>query len=243
MNFFYKIINNINSDIMDNIVGSRTNLELEINEYGVQREVKKGFRYHLIRYQNEDDLYIKLKQELLFFLKKLKFKKGDFVLISGIGNENHTVDSVGPKTLNYIKTNAYLKNKLDKDTKVAAIEPRVLYQTGIKTEMIIKGVVDEIKPNLLILIDSLVSDNITYLNHVIELTDAGLIQGYGIKGLESEITKKSIGIPVLLIGVCTALEICLNDTFYILSDKNIDEFVNEICPTIGKCINEVLDSL
>ena len=243
MNFFYKMINNTNSDIMNNIVGSRTNLELEINEYGVQRKLKKGFRYHSIRYQNEDDLYIKLKQELLFFLKKLNFKKGDFVLVCGIGNENHTADSIGPKTLYYIKTNAYLKNILVKETKVAAIEPRVLFQTGIKTEKIIKGIVDEIKPNLLILIDSLVSDNITYLNHIIELTDAGLIQGYGINELESELTNNSMGIPVLLIGVCTALEIFINDSYYILSDKNIDEFVNEICPIIGKCLNEVIDSL
>ena len=194
--------------------------------------------------KDKDIIINTLMNEILFFFKEMNISKKDHIFIVGLGNENHTADSVGPKALKYISVNAYLENIGTKinGNKVSALEPGVLGETGILTEKIIKSIADTIKPNLVILIDSFVSDNINYLNKTIEINNRGLNPGSGIKGITSKIDKNSLGIPVLVIGVNTAVEIKFtnNDNInfipYLLSTKDIDDFVDNIALIIGTSI-------
>ena len=181
-----------------------------------------------------------LIDELLFFLKKKK----EHILVIGLGSESHTSDSVGPNTIKHIKVNAHLENlgiKLNR-TKVSALIPGVLGETGILTEQTIKSIVKEIKPDYVILIDSFVSNDINYLNHTIEINDCGIMPGIGIKGLSSCINKETINVPILVIGVTTSILIRLSNNdknfiSYLLSTKDIDEYVYNISKLIGECIN------
>ncbi|MBR6113236.1 MAG: GPR endopeptidase, partial [Bacilli bacterium] len=177
--------------------------------------------------------------------------KKDHIFIVGLGNENHTADSIGPKTLKHIQVNSFLENigVEISGNKVSALEPGVLGETGILTDKIISSVSKEIKPDLIILIDSFVSDDINYLNKTIEITNYGINPGSGLKGINSKIDKTTLGIPILVIGVVTAIEIKftndnnINFIPYLLSTKDIDEFVINISKIIGQSINEAISDL
>ena len=84
------------------------------------------------------------------------------------------------------------------------------------------------------------SKNIDYLNHTIQITNEGIIPGSGLKSINSEISYKTLKIPVLVIGVTTAIEIKNNHISYILSSKDIDDYVSQISKIIGETINDTL---
>lgn len=190
-----------------------------------------------------------LKRELLSFFRRASLSKKSHIFVVGIGNDRHTADSVGPETLKKVKVNAYLENfGIEFDgPKVSALEPGVVGETGIKTGRILKSVVDEIKPDYVILIDSFISCNINYLERCIELSDAGLSNDTGIRGFERNIDEDYLGVKVLTVGVPTAVELSFdtsaNRHFYTLSSKNIDEYVRHISTIIGESLNEAIYEL
>lgn len=246
---------------MDNIYGSRTDLILEKQKIKkkVQNTDCKVFNskdnedqyrtIHFSNLNNKEKIKDALKKEIIYFLSLMHIpKKGHFFIV-GLGNENHTADSVGPKTLQYLNVNAYLEplGITIENNKISALEPGVLGETGIETNRIIESVVKEIKPDVVILIDAYVSEDINYLNKTIQITNAGIIPGSGLKGLNSEISYKSLKIPVLVIGVPTAIEVTFSKTKkeetlpYILSTKNVDEYVLEISKVIADALNETIN--
>ena len=91
---------------------------------------------------------------------------------------------------------------LEKDTRpVSAIAPGVLGTTGIETMEVIKGIVENIKPKLIIVIDSLASRSIERISRTVQLSDTGIVPGAGVGNQRKEISKNTLGIPVIAIGV------------------------------------------
>lgn len=242
---------------MKNLKGERTDLvseknsaKYDFNNVNVSETKIQNELYHLIYYPNmnsKKDIKKVLAHEIDFFLMNANIKNYNHIFIAGLGNDNHTADSVGPKTLKKIKVNAYLE-KLDikLNHKITALEPGVLSETGIETGKIIKSIVDDIKPDLIILIDSFITESIDYLNHTIEISNYGLNAGSGIRGLNDVINSKLLGVPVIVIGVATAIEIKINskkkdNSFaYLLSTNDVDIYVKEISSIIGESINQAL---
>lgn len=188
-----------------------------------------------------------ISNELLSFFNKYNISKNSHILVVGIGNDNYTADSIGPKVLKHIKVNSYLEvmGYIIKKTKVSALEPGVLGETGIRTSMTIKSVANEIKPDLVLIIDSLVSNNIDYINKCIEITDRGLNSNNGLSELDFDINKETLGLPVILIGVVTSVLVNFknNNKEYILSTKDVDKYVNDISIIIGASINKAIKKL
>ena len=89
---------------------------------------------------------------------------------------------------------------------VSAIVPGVMAQTGMETAEIIKGVVRETKPDLLIVIDALAARNSRRLNRTIQIADTGINPGSGVGNYRNAITKETIGVPVIAIGVPTVVD-------------------------------------
>jgi len=196
---------------------------------------------------NINEIIKNLKKEIKYFFNKMNISNNSHILIVGLGNDNYTADSIGPKTLKYIKVNSYLDNFniKTKGIKVSALEPGVLSETGILTEKIIKSVTDEIKPDLVILIDSFVCNNVDFLNKTIELSNRGLNPGSGLIGIDSKIDYETLNRPVLVIGVPTAIEIKFNKKEtnfvpYLLSSKDIDKYVDNISKIIADTLNEII---
>ena len=108
---------------------------------------------------------------------------------------------------------------------VSAIAPGVLGTTGIEKVEILKGNVENIKPKLLIVIDALASRSIERISSTVQLSDTGIVPGAGVGNTRSEISKNTLGIPVIAIGIPTVVEtaVLVNDCLDVFIQKLQDE--------------------
>lgn len=160
-------------------------------------------------YEERENVGSVLENEIKKLLVHENIKDTDEVLIVGLGNRMSTPDALGPKTIDDIVITRHLY-ELNLDVKkgmrsVSALSFGVLGSTGIETTDIIKGVIEKIKPKLLIAIDSLCARNVERLNKTIQLTNTGIHPGSGIGNYRKELTKKSLSIPVIALGVPTVV--------------------------------------
>jgi spore protease len=166
-----------------------------------------------------------LSQELKQVIDKhIQFK--DDILVVGLGNLYVTPDSLGPKVINEIDVTRhiikYLPQYIDENSRpVSAISPGVLGTTGIETLEILEGIVQNIKPKLLIVIDALASRSIERISSTIQISDTGIVPGAGVGNTRKEISKKTLGIPVVAIGIPTVVEsaVLVNDCLDLFIDK------------------------
>ena len=148
-----------------------------------------------------------LTKELKELLKK-HIEEQEPLLVVGLGNLYVTPDALGPKVVQDIDVTRhilqYMPEALDKNTRpVSAISPGVLGTTGIETLEILKGIVDNIKPKLLIIIDALASRSIERISSTVQIADTGIIPGAGVGNTRISIdtfwiTLVAIGIPIVV---------------------------------------------
>ncbi len=185
----------------------------------------------------------KFIHEVKSFLKRNHFSSQSHVFVVGLGNEAYTADAVGPKAIKHIDATSHLDDLgiFSKRAKVSLLEPSVMGKTGISTEKMIACISKEIKPDLLILIDSLVTDQLDLLNHSIQINDEGMSPGSGLFGQNKKISQGSIGIPVICIGVATAIEY-VDSMPLIVCTSDIDAYVANIAQLIGEGLNQLFSS-
>lgn len=128
------------------------------------------------------------------------------VLVAGLGNRMVTPDALGPEVCDMVfvtrHIHEYVPEGIDERMgNVSAISPGVLGITGVETGEIIEGVVERIKPSLIVVIDSLASRNIDRVRTTIQIADTGIAPGSGIGNKRKAIDKETLGVPVLAIGV------------------------------------------
>ena len=151
-----------------------------------------------------------LTKELKELLQK-HVEPQDPILVVGLGNIYVTPDALGPKVINEVDVTRhlleYMPEVMDKNTReVSAISPGVLGTTGIETVEILKGIVDNVKPKLLIVIDALASRSIERISSSVQLADTGIVPGAGVGNARKELTQESLGIPVIALGIPTVVE-------------------------------------
>lgn len=132
-------------------------------------------------------------------------------LVVGLGNWNATPDALGPRVVEKILVTRHLGEVVDDEVKnkmrpVAAVAPGVLGTTGIETLDIIRGIVQETKPGLVIAIDALAARNLDRLLGSVQIADTGIHPGSGVGNRRQGLTKESVGVPVIAIGVCTVVQ-------------------------------------
>ena len=170
-----------------------------------------------------------LSQELKKIIDQHIDKSGE-ILVVGLGNLYVTPDSLGPKVINEIEVTRHIINYLpqyvEEGTRmVSAISPGVLGTTGIETVEILKGIVDNINPKLVIVIDALASRSIERISSTVQLSDTGIVPGAGVGNTRSEISVSTLGVPVVAIGIPTVVEtaVLVNDCLDMLIEKLQDE--------------------
>jgi GPR endopeptidase len=151
-------------------------------------------------------------------------------LVVGLGNWNITPDALGPKVVSKIMVTRHLKqlipDQIDEGIRpVCAIAPGVLGLTGMETGEIIKGVVEKVKPNLIVCIDALASRKMERVNSTIQIGNTGISPGSGVGNKRMEISEKTLGIPVIAIGVPTVVDAATmaNDTIDMVLDEMIEQ--------------------
>ena len=166
---------------------------------------------------NYNSVYKVVKEQLSILLSRMHIKDSDTCLIVGLGNQNSTPDSLGPLVIDkvLVTNHIYKFGQLEEGyRRVSAIAPGVSGQTGIETTDIIKSIVDKIKPDFLIAIDSLASQSIDRVNRTIQMTNTGIHPGSGIGNSRKELSLDTIGIPVVAIGIPTVVDasVIVSDT-------------------------------
>lgn len=160
------------------------------------------------------------------------------IMVAGLGNREVTPDALGPFVIDnlYVTRHLLKEGILSQSVEMSAIAPGVMAQTGMEAVTVLKALVDEIRPELLIVIDALAARESDRLNKTIQLADTGITPGSGVGNHRQAINEQSIGIPVLAIGVPTVIAVptIVNDAMDVLVDaigkqsaKNVLKKFNE----------------
>ena len=135
------------------------------------------------------------------------------VLVVGLGNRDITPDALGPWVVGQLPTTRHLHRAfpelLDGENPgvpLAAIAPGVMGQSGMEAIEVIKGIVRQIKPDVVVVIDALAARSTERLNRTVQMTDSGISPGAGVGNFRSEISKKVLGVPVIAVGVPTVID-------------------------------------
>ena len=148
-------------------------------------------------------------------------KKGYSILTVGLGNREVTPDALGPYVVDQLNITRHMVQEygryaVEKEESriVSAVVPGVMAQTGMETAEIVRGIVKETKPDMILVIDALAARSSKRLNRTIQISDAGIHPGAGVGNHRSVITKETMGIPVIAIGVPTVVDAAtiVNDT-------------------------------
>lgn len=222
---------NLRTDLVDELVTETkhdtyddiTVTTIDVDEKRSEEIGKKVGRYVTVEFKNVEDYDSKEKVKKVFsnelskIIENLKLETEASCLIIGLGNEKSTPDSLGPLSLKQVIVTNHLFELGENSEgfrKTFALEPGVTGETGIETGDLIKSVVSLIKPNFLIVIDALASTSIERVNKTIQISDAGINPGSGVGNKRKEISKETIGVPVIAIGVPTVVDAVsiVNDT-------------------------------
>lgn len=160
------------------------------------------------------------------------------IMVAGLGNREVTPDALGPFVIDnlYVTRHLLKEGIVSHSAEISAIAPGVMAQTGMEAVTVLKALIDEIKPELLIVIDALAARESDRLNKTIQLADTGITPGSGVGNHRSAINEESVGIPVLAIGVPTVIAVptIVNDAMDVLVDaigkqsaKNVLKKFNE----------------
>lgn len=131
------------------------------------------------------------------------------VLVVGLGNRDVTPDSLGPSVISGLEVNRHifmLKEKLKKGYGVSAVIPGVMAQSGMESAEMVKGIVSQIKPDVVIAIDALAARSTKRLNTTIQLADTGIHPGSGVGNHRRGLNKETLGVPVIAIGIPTVID-------------------------------------
>ena len=153
-----------------------------------------------------------IAKNILELIKEHLTKKKLSILVVGLGNRDVTPDSLGPDVVDNIFIDRHYNE--EGDIVLSGMVPGVMAQTGMETAEIIKGIVNEAKPDIVIAIDALAARNSSRLNTTVQLSDKGIHPGSGVGNHRTGITQETIGVPVIAIGVPTVIDAptIVNDT-------------------------------
>lgn len=190
--------------------------EIEVlNDFGAESINKPIGRYITVEvpeFSHESELLDGRLTALTESIKNLIPNNAEKVLVVGLGNENITPDALGPLCARQIFSTRHIKGEIIKELgiknmkSVASVSTGVLGQTGIESAEYIKGIVNLINPDAVIVIDALASRRLARLGKTVQLTDTGITPGSGVGNYRKSIDKSTLGIPVISMGVPTVVD-------------------------------------
>ena len=135
------------------------------------------------------------------------------ILVVGLGNRDVTADALGPGVVDNLLVTRHIVREYGKAAynkermnMVSGIVPGVMAATGMEAAEIVRGVVDQTEPDLVIVVDALAARSTKRLNRTIQVTDTGIQPGSGVGNHRNALTKDSLGVPVIAIGVPTVVD-------------------------------------
>jgi len=189
------------------------------------------------------------------------------VLVAGLGNNDITPDAIGPRTVHRVLATRHISGEIKRSAglemlrDVAALAPGVLGQTGIETSEIIGAVVRDIKPDAVVVIDALAAKSTKRLGATIQISNTGISPGSGVMNSRKELSRQTLGVPVVSVGVPTVVDAStlagdllpgdedmdnLRDLFepggsqMMITPREIDQLISHACHTLSLALNKAL---
>ena len=218
----------VTSDEKDDVKITRVKVVSEEGANEIGKPVGNYITLEVPKIEEDDpDVNEKIYKILAKELKSIiGDNKNDAVLVVGLGNSNVTPDALGPKVISYLEVTRHIiefaPEYLTKPVRsVSAISPGVLGTTGIETSEIIRGVIDRVKPDLVIAIDALASRKLERISTTIQIADTGINPGSGVGNKRIPLSRETLGIPVIAIGVPTVVDAATmaNDTIELMLEN------------------------
>jgi len=232
-------------DKKNDIRTSIVEIKDEAGAKAMERDIGKYITIEASKMNNSDEDYNKpLSKTINKYLKTLiENKEYNNVLVVGLGNRDVTPDALGPEVIDNLFITRHIINEFGDEFKsknklgnVSAISPGVMAQTGMEAVEIIKGIIKETKPDLIIVVDALASRSVKRLNTTVQLTNTGISPGSGVGNNRKAINKSSTGVDVIAIGVPTVVDAAtiVSDTLtqymekFNYEENDIYQFINDI---------------
>lgn len=140
-------------------------------------------------------------------------KEEKSILVVGLGNIDVTADALGPEVVNNLLITRHMiiqfgkaAYEKDKMNKISAIIPGVMGKTGMESAEIVKGIVEETSPDVVVVIDALAARSTKRLNRTIQITNTGIHPGSGVGNHRDALKLESLGVPVIAIGIPTVVD-------------------------------------
>ena len=224
-----------------------------INENGAESLGKPVGKYVVLdvnSFVNDTDILDGRLDEFSAVLKSVMPQSATSVLVVGLGNKKITADSLGPSTSSFILATRHIADNLESNIGLPALFPvscvntGVLGDTGIETVEIIKGIVNQTKPSCVIAVDALAASSADRLGTTIQFSDSGISPGSGVGNHRHEISKATVGVPVIAVGIPTVVSTGIisgngsDDVF--VTPREIDRICQQGANLIGMGINVCL---
>ena len=206
-------------------------------------------------HQNREKLKKILAETLKKILKEIDVYQKKCLVI-GLGNINSTPDSLGPKVAKRIIVTSHIAEISELEvgfSNVSSYAVGVKGETGLESVDVIKGLIKACKPDFMLVIDALASQSLERLNRTIQITDAGINPGSGVGNNRKELSKSSLKVPVIALGVPTVIDLLtimknMNSQENVLSEdynmmvtpKEIDFILENLVEVIADSINLTL---
>ena len=195
-----------------------------------------------------------IREELIKALKTLCPQQTENILIVGLGNDEITADSIGPKTARQILATRHIVGEFAEKIGLRGLKstsvlvPNVLGKTGLEVSEIIEGIIKNTKPQAAIIIDALSASSVNLVFKTIQLCDTGITPGSGVKNARKALNSQTLGIPVIAVGVPTVVDVLTlafeitenipkNDTDMIVTPKDADLLSDRISEILSGGIN------
>ena len=184
------------------------------------------------------------------FLKPLQDKRK--ILVIGLGNRLVMADALGPQVVEQMLVTRHLREQLPEEWKaklaeVSALAPGVMGQTGIETGEIVEALVNAIAPDAVIAVDSLAAGALERLVTTIQICNTGIQPGAGMGNRRRELSQKTLGVPVIAVGVPTVVDIgdlaADKKEAYFATPKDMDVVLKRLSLMIASSLNRALHSL
>ncbi len=225
----------------------------EVISYFLQKENRK---YYTLDFKRIDKMvdFEDLEKAFIKALEDLLPKRKEKILVVGLGNSEITSDSIGPKVAEKILATRHITGNFAESIglkglkSVSVMAPNVLGKTGIEVSELVLGAVRAVEPDAVIVVDALCSKSVERLFSCIQLCDNGISPGSGVKNSRKELSRKTLGIPVVAIGVPTVVD-ALTIAFELTGSEakeNIDMIVTPkdadlLCEKTGLFLSRVLN--
>ncbi len=158
--------------------------------------------------------YMEMTEELAQELEQFLPREG-CVFVAGLGNRAITPDALGPRVVSKVLATRHLATALTEEEReylpdlrpVCALAGGVLGETGMESAELLSAVCREVQPVAVVAVDALACAELSRLGTTIQMSDSGISPGSGVANHRAELSKRTLGVPVIALGVPTVVDL------------------------------------